>query len=67
MTYYERLNNKYDRNIYCSTEEKEERFRKMLEAEERRRLKEEYRDEIRKNQEVKKNENLLVRQMRGIL
>ena len=48
MTYYERLNNKYDRNIYCSPEEKEERFRKMLEAEERRRLKEERRAEIRK-------------------
>ena len=49
MTYYERLNNKYDRNIYFSTEEKEERFRKMLEAEERRRLKEEYIDEARRN------------------
>ena len=56
MTYYERLNNKYDRNIYCSTEEKEERFRKMLESEERRRLKEEYRAEIRKDQEVMKYE-----------
>ena len=56
MTYYERLNNKYDRNIYCSTEEKEERFRKILEAEERRRLKEEYRAEIRKDQEVMKYE-----------
>ena len=56
MTYYERLNNKYDRNIYCSSEEKEERFRKMLEAEERRRLKEEYRAEVRKDQEVMKYE-----------
>ena len=56
MTYYERLNNKYDRNIYCSTEENEERFRKMLEAEERRRLKEEYRAEIMKDQEVMKYE-----------
>ena len=50
MTYYERLKNKYDRNMYCSPEEKEERFRKMLESEERRMLKEEYRDEIRKDQ-----------------
>ena len=50
MTYYERLNNKYDRNIYCSTEEKEERFRKMLESEERRRLKEEYEAERRKDE-----------------
>ena len=54
MTYYERLKNKYDRNVYCSTEDKEERFRKMMEAEERRRLKEERRDEIRKDQEVMK-------------
>ena len=48
MTYYERLKNSYDRNVYYSTEEKEERFRNRLEAEERRRLKEEYRAEIRK-------------------
>ena len=56
MTYYERLKNSYDRNVYCSPEEKEERFRKMLEAEERRRLKEEYMAEIRKDQEVMKYE-----------
>ena len=49
MTYYERLKNAYDRNVYCSPEEKEEQFRKMLEAEGRRRLKEEYRAEIRRN------------------
>ena len=54
MTYYERLKNAYDRNVYCSHEEKEDRFRKKLEAEERRRLKEEYRDEVRKDQEVMK-------------
>ena len=51
MTYYERLKNQYDRNVYCSPKEKEERFRNMLEAEERRRLKEEYKAEIRKDQE----------------
>lgn len=56
MTYYERLKNKYDRNVYCSPEVKEERFRKMLEAEERRRLKEEHEAEIRKDQEVMKND-----------
>ena len=56
MTYYERLKNAYDRNVYYSTEEKEERFRKMLEAEERRRLKEEYMDEIRNDKEVMKYE-----------
>ena len=54
--YYKRLKNKYDRNVYCSPKEKEDRFRKMLEAEERRRLKEEYMAEIRKDQEVMKYE-----------
>ena len=52
MTNYERQNNAYDRNVYCSPEEKEERFRKMLEAEERRRLKEEYRAEIRMSVDI---------------
>ena len=56
MTYYEKLKNKYDRNVYCSPEEKEERFRKMQEAEERRRLKEEYLAEIRNDKEVMKYE-----------
>ena len=56
MTYYERLKNKYDRNVYCSPDERTERFRKMLEAEERRRLKEEYMAEIREDQEVMKND-----------
>ena len=56
MTYYESLKNQNDRNVYCSPEEKEELFRKMLEAEERRRLKEEYMAEIRMDQEVMKYE-----------
>ena len=56
MTYYERLKNKYDRNVYCSPEDKEDRFRKMMEAEKKRRLNEEYRDEVRKDQEVMKYE-----------
>ena len=56
MTYYERLKNAYDRNVYRSPEDREERFRKMLEAEERRRMKEERRAEIRKDQEVMKND-----------
>ena len=49
MTYYERLKNSYDRNVYCSHEEKEDRFRKILEAEERKRMNEEYMAEIRRN------------------
>ena len=56
MTYYERLNNKYDRNIYCSTEERTERFMQLVEADKERRLKEEYEAEIRKDQEVMKYE-----------
>ena len=48
MTYYERLKNKYDRNFYCSPDEKTERFMRLVEADERRRLKEERRAEIRK-------------------
>lgn len=47
--YYKRLKNKYDRNVYCSPEDKEKRFRKMIEAEERIRMNEEYMAEIRRN------------------
>ena len=54
MTYYERLKNKYDRNIYCSPDERTERFMQLVEADKERRLKEEYRAEIRKDQEVMK-------------
>ena len=54
--YYKRLKNKYDRNVYCSPEDKEERFRRMMKAEERRRLKEEYMAEISKDKEVMKYE-----------
>ena len=56
MTYYERLKNAYDRNVYCSPDEKTVRFMRLVEAEKERRLKEERRAEIRKDQEVKKNE-----------
>ena len=51
MTYYERLKNAYDRNVYCSPEDKEDRFRKKMEAEKKRRLNEECRDERRRDQE----------------
>ena len=50
MTYYERLKNKYDRNIYCSPDERTERFIQLVEADKEKRLKEEYRDEIMKDQ-----------------
>ena len=52
MTYYERLKNKYDRNIYCSPDERTEQFMQLVEADKERRLKEEYRAEIRKDQEL---------------
>ena len=50
MTYYERLKNKYDRNVYCSPVERTERFIQLVEADKEKRLKEEYRDEIRNDQ-----------------
>ena len=56
MTYYERLKNAYDRNVYCSPDERTERFMQLLEADKERRLKEERRAEIRKDQEVMKYE-----------
>ena len=56
MTYYERLKNKYDRNVYCSPDERKGRFMQLVEADKERRLKEEYRAEIRKEQEVMKYE-----------
>ena len=54
MTYYERLKNTYDRNVYCSPDERTEQFMQLVEADKERRLKEERRAEIRKDQEVMK-------------
>ena len=50
MTYYERQKNTYDRNVYCSPDERIERFMRLVEADERRRLKEEYEAERRKDE-----------------
>ena len=50
MTNYERQKNAYDRNVYCSPDEKTERFMRLVEAEKERRLKEERRAEIRKDE-----------------
>ena len=49
MTYYERLKNQNDRNVYCSPDERTERFMQLVEADKERRLEEEYRAEIRRN------------------
>ena len=56
MTYYERLKNSYDRNVYCSLDEKTERFMQLVEAEKERRLKEEYKAERRKDESGGKEE-----------
>ena len=34
MTYYDRLRNRHDRHLYESPEEKEERFRRLMENQE---------------------------------
>ena len=49
MTYYERLKNEYDRNVYCSPDERTEQFMQLVKADKERRLKEEYIAEIRRN------------------
>lgn len=56
MTYYEMLKNAYDRNVYCSPDERIERFMQLVKADKERSLKEEYEDEIRKDQEIMKYE-----------
>ena len=56
MTYYERLKNKYDRNVYCSPDERTDQFMQLVEADKERRLKEEYMAEIRNDKEVMKYE-----------
>ena len=48
MTYYDRLRNRHDRNVYCSPEEKEERFRRFLENQEISEQKDLYKFECRK-------------------
>ena len=52
MTYYDRLRNQYDRNIYCSPEEKEERFRRLLENQEISEQKELYKCECKEEEGV---------------
>ena len=52
MTYYDRLRNQYDRNIYCSPEEKEERFRRLIENQKNSEQKDLYKCECRKEEGV---------------
>ena len=48
MTYYERLRNRYDRHLYESPKEKEERFIRLLENQKISEQKDLYKCECRK-------------------
>ena len=52
MTSYERLKNQYDRHLYESPEEKEERLRRLLETQKISEQKELYKCECRKEEGV---------------
>ena len=51
MTYYARIRNRNDRSLYESPEEKEERFRRLLENQEFSEQKELYKFECKKEEE----------------
>ena len=52
MTYYARIRNRNDRSLYESPEEKEERFRRLLENQEISEQRELYKFECRKEKGV---------------
>ena len=52
MTYYDRIRNRNDRSLYESPEEKDERFRRLLERQEISRQKDLYKCECRKEEGV---------------
>ena len=51
MTYYDRLRNRHDRHLYESPEEKEERFRILLENQEFFKQKDLYKCECREEEQ----------------
>ena len=51
MTYYDRLRNRHDRHIYESPEDKEERFRRLLERQEISEQKDLYKCEYREEEQ----------------
>ena len=51
MTYYARIRNRNDRSIYESPEEKDEKFRRLLENQETSRQKDLYKCECRKEEQ----------------
>ena len=52
MTYYNRIRNRNDRSLYESPEEKDERFRRLLERQETSRQNDLYKCECRKEEGV---------------
>ena len=52
MTYYDRLRNRHDRHLYESPEEKEEKFRRLMENQEFLKQKDLYKFECRKEEGV---------------
>ena len=54
MTYYERLKNRHDRHLYESPEEKEERFRRLLENQEISEQRDLYKYDYYKEQEFRR-------------
>ena len=52
MTYYDRIRNQKDRSIYESPEEKDERFRRLLERQEISEQKDLYKCECREEEGV---------------
>ena len=52
MTYYDRLRNRHDRHLYESPEEKEEKFRKLMENQEISEQKDLYKFECKKEEGV---------------
>ena len=52
MTYYARIRNRNDRSLYESPEEKDERFRRLMENQEFLKQKDLYKSEYRKEERV---------------
>ena len=52
VTYYDRLRNRHDRHLYESPEDKEERFRRLMENQEISEQKDLYKFECRKEEGV---------------
>ena len=54
MTYYDRLRNRHDRHLYESPEEKDEKFRRLLENQETSEQRDLYKYDCYKEQEFRR-------------